>query len=52
MEHDALIASHAAPVSLRERVEELGGTLSIESSPTGSRVEVHLPKSEGLDSRS
>ena len=51
MEHDALIASHAAPVSLRERVEELGGTLSIESSPTGSRVEVHLPKSEGLDSR-
>jgi len=43
MEHDALVASDAAPVSLRERVEELGGTLSIESSPTGSRVEIDIP---------
>jgi len=43
MEHDALVASDAAPVSLRERVEELGGTLSIDSTPTGSRVEIVIP---------
>ena len=43
MEHDALVASDAAPVSLRERVEELGGTLSIDSTATGSRVEIIIP---------
>jgi signal transduction histidine kinase len=46
MEHDALVASDAAPVSLRERVEELGGTLSIDSTSTGSRVEIVIPASK------
>jgi signal transduction histidine kinase len=43
MEHDELIAANAGPVSLRERLVSLGGTLAIESLPTGSNVEITLP---------
>ena len=39
----ALRATNSAPVSLHERVTSLGGRLTIESSPSGSRVEVTLP---------
>jgi signal transduction histidine kinase len=42
--HDELVASGVGPVSLRERVEEMGGMLSVESMATGSRVEIVLPE--------
>ena len=40
--HDTLAASQVAPRSLFDRVSGLGGTLSIESSDRGSRVEMLL----------
>jgi signal transduction histidine kinase len=40
--HETLAASHAAPRSLFDRVSALGGTMSIESTDRGSRVEVLL----------
>jgi len=43
LDHDELVASGAGPVSLRERLVSLGGSLAIESMPTGSRVEITLP---------
>jgi signal transduction histidine kinase len=43
LDRDALLAANAAPVSLCERVKELGGTIVIESGVTGSRVEITLP---------
>ena len=43
LDFDALMASNAAPVSLCERVKELGGSIVIESGVTGSRVEITLP---------
>jgi signal transduction histidine kinase len=43
LEHDALVASNAGPLSLRERVVAAGGTLAVESDPRGSRVEIVLP---------
>jgi signal transduction histidine kinase len=43
LEHDALVASNAGPLSLRERVTAAGGTLAVESGPRGSRVEIILP---------
>lgn len=42
-EHGALAASHLAPRSLLDRVSALHGKLSIDSSTTGSRVEMSLP---------
>jgi signal transduction histidine kinase len=42
-DHAALTVSDDAPRSLLNRVAELGGTLAIESSATGSRVEMALP---------
>jgi len=41
--HDDLSASGEGPLSLRERVASLGGSLSVESAPTGSRVMLALP---------
>ena len=41
--HEALLRADIGPASLRDRVEALGGSLSIESSPRGSRIEVSLP---------
>jgi signal transduction histidine kinase len=43
LDYDALIALRAAPVSLCERVKELGGSIVIDSAATGSRVEITLP---------
>jgi signal transduction histidine kinase len=43
LEHDELVTSGVGPVSLRERLASLGGSLAIESMPTGSRVEITLP---------
>jgi signal transduction histidine kinase len=42
-EHATLATSDDAPRSLLNRVAELGGTLAIESSVAGSRVEMALP---------
>jgi signal transduction histidine kinase len=40
--HETLAASRVAPRSLFDRVSALGGTLSIESTDRGSRVEMLL----------
>jgi signal transduction histidine kinase len=42
-DHAQLVASDAGPISLRDRVQALAGTLAIESMPTGSRVEISVP---------
>jgi signal transduction histidine kinase len=46
-DHAALAQSNLGPVSLRERAESLGGEMSIESTDTGSRVEIAVPATEG-----
>jgi signal transduction histidine kinase len=43
LEHEELAAFAAGPVSLRERVSALDGRMSVESRPTGSRVEFVIP---------
>jgi signal transduction histidine kinase len=43
LEHEALVREDIGPVSLRDRVEALGGRLSIDSSLRGSRIELSLP---------
>jgi signal transduction histidine kinase len=42
-DHAALTAMRAGPVSLRERAVSLGGRISVESTGSGSRVEIALP---------
>ena len=42
-DHEALFAAGGGPESLRDRVESMGGSLAIESMPTGSRVEITIP---------
>lgn len=42
LEHDALVLSHAAPKSLRDRVVALGGRMAVESGPGGASVEILL----------
>ena len=46
-DHDTLDRDSLGPVTLRERAATLGGKLSIESSRTGSRVELLLPIRSG-----
>jgi signal transduction histidine kinase len=41
--HQDLQAANAGPVSLRERLASVGGSLAIESMAAGSRVEMSLP---------
>lgn len=43
MEHGELLATNTGPVSLRERLMSLGGSLTVESTTGGSRVEMSLP---------
>jgi signal transduction histidine kinase len=43
LEHEELVTAGVGPVSLRERLTSFGGSLAIESMPTGSRVEITLP---------
>ena len=43
LDHDDLVAGNTGPVSLRERVIALDGRLSVESLPSGSRVECVIP---------
>jgi signal transduction histidine kinase len=42
-DHATLVQRNLGPVSLRERVASLGGQVSVESSASGSKVEIHLP---------
>jgi signal transduction histidine kinase len=47
-DHAALAQSNLGPVSLRERADSLGGAMTIESTDTGSRVEITVPATEGV----
>ena len=42
-DHAALVEARLGPASLRERAASLGGTLTIDSAGSGSRVEIALP---------
>lgn len=42
-DHAALATLKLGPVSLRERIASLGGSLAIESSEAGARLEIRLP---------
>ncbi len=42
-DHNALTALNLGPVTLRERVTALGGSLNIESTSAGTRLEITLP---------
>ena len=53
-DHAALTEAHLGPTSLRDRAASLGGTLTIESEVSGSRVEIALPLAAagaGVESR-
>jgi signal transduction histidine kinase len=43
LEHPELVASGAGPASLRERVQSMNGRIAIDSTRTGSRVEIDVP---------
>jgi signal transduction histidine kinase len=45
-DHDTLRDAHLGPASLRDRATSLGGTLTIDSELSGSRVEIVLPLSQ------
>lgn len=45
LDQTALAAQNLGPVSLRQRVSRLGGTLTITSAPVGATVEIQLPLS-------
>jgi signal transduction histidine kinase len=42
-DHDMLVRQNVGPASLRDRVRSLGGDVSVDSSPSGSKVEIRLP---------
>lgn len=42
-EHDTLIKEKMGPVSLKRRIQALGGRMSIHSSDNGARVLIRLP---------
>ena len=42
-DHTALVEARLGPASLRDRAASLGGTLTIDSAGSGSRVEIALP---------
>jgi signal transduction histidine kinase len=46
-EHETLERDNLGPVTLRERAAKLGGKLSVETSKTGSRIELLLPVQSG-----
>jgi signal transduction histidine kinase len=43
VEHDEFVATRGGPVSLRERLVSVGGSLAIESTGSGSRIEMTVP---------
>ena len=50
--HVALKASRLAPVTLGERVDALQGTLTIDSSDRGARIEIVVPRQSSEERRS
>jgi len=44
---EKLVTAGLGPRVIKERVQFLGGNLIIESTPTGARIEVSIPKSSG-----
>jgi len=46
-DHATLTALQLGPVILKERVESVGGTLAIHSTPTGARLDIKLPSGRG-----
>ena len=46
-DHATLTALQLGPVMLKERVESLGGTLTIHSTPAGARLDIKLPSGGG-----
>ena len=46
---ERLIASSVGPRVIKERVLSLNGNLMIESSPTGARIEITIPKSKMMN---
>jgi signal transduction histidine kinase len=51
VEHDECVASQAGPVSLQERLISVGGSLAIESTAGGSRIEMTVPLAPGGEPR-
>jgi len=47
-DHATLTALQLGPVMLKERVESLGGTLAIGSTPAGARLDIKLPSGRGV----
>jgi signal transduction histidine kinase len=45
-DHAALVEARLGPASLRDRAASLGGTLTIDSEGSGSRLEIALPLSQ------
>jgi signal transduction histidine kinase len=52
IEHDECMTLAAGPVSLRERLISVGGSLAIESHANGSRIEMTVPVSPPAERRS
>jgi len=46
-DHATLTALELGPVILKERVESIGGTLAIHSTPAGARLDIKLPSGRG-----
>jgi signal transduction histidine kinase len=46
---EKLIASGVGPRVIKERVLSLNANLMIESSPTGARIEISIPKSKMMN---
>jgi signal transduction histidine kinase len=42
-DHATLVQRNIGPASLRERVAALGGEVQVDSTPSGSKVEIRLP---------
>jgi len=50
LDHDELVRRNLGPASLRDRIIALGGRLTIESTPSGSRIEIAVPAEQAVPS--
>ena len=46
LDHDELVRRNAGPASLRDRVTAMGGRMAIDSTASGSRIEITLPSNQ------
>jgi|RhiMetdeSRZDD1v2_1073273.scaffolds.fasta_scaffold05317_15 signal transduction histidine kinase len=51
LDHDDLVRRNVGPASLRDRVTAMGGRLAIDSTASGSRIEITLPSNQTSLSR-